>query len=87
MVSSLRLLAMAVARMPLDSVPGWSREFFGSLQSCLPNWLFFWWDLALLLALTIAFGFMWWTHSDGSTKERKYHEQMYEDQPQIKNET
>jgi hypothetical protein len=69
-VLSLRLVAYAISAFPADTA--------GILNDIrIPDAALYYWDLGLLVYLAIAFSLMWWTHHQGSKKERQYHKAMW----------
>lgn len=67
---SLRLVAHAIDVIPAD-IAG-TLNYLRVSDSAL-----YYWDLTLLVYLTVAFGMMWWTHHRGSERERSYHREMW----------
>jgi hypothetical protein len=62
-VASLRLLGYAANATPADRIH-------------VPDSILTWWDFGSVAYLAVAFSAMWWTHWQGSRKERKYYEAM-----------
>jgi hypothetical protein len=67
---SLRLLVAAIKAIPVDAAC-----VLNFLR--IPDWLLNYSDLFLLSFVTLAFCAMWWTHHQGSKKERSYHAAMW----------
>lgn len=68
---SLRIVAQAINAIPADVA--WIFKCARVSEAVL-----YYWDLALLVYVSVSFGMMWWTHHRGSERERSYHEAMWD---------